>query len=423
MLQRVFVLAALVAVSNAAEKARVLVLTDISSLTAGLREPDDGQSLIRFLLFSNEFDVEGIVATSNLRHGQTVRPELVRQAIDAYALVWPNLRRHASAYPDPALLRERVKAGQPIAMPNIPIEQSVGEGKDTEGSDWIIRAANKSDKRPLWILIWGGSADLAQALWRTRDNRALRNRLRVHAVYDQDSTGPWIRKTFPDLFYIVRRHGIRGMYRGGDMTLVSSDWVETHVRVGHGPLGALYPNYDGGDIWSGKLGRVRGIKEGDTPTFLALVRNGLNVPARLDLGGWGGRIVDFEDAMEGDAAPGDPHPGMISVYRWRAAWQAEFQARLDWCVRDAKQANHPPEVKLRVNRLELDARGSSDPDGDKITYEWLVYPQQESTVSIEANGPTARVRLGPKVKMAHVVVAVRDAGEPPLTRYARAEVR
>jgi len=274
VLQRLFVLVALVAVSNAAEKARVLVLTDISSLTAGLREPDDGQSLIRFLLFSNEFDVEGIVATSNLRHGQTVRPELARQAIDAYALVWPNLRRHVSAYPDPARLRERVKAGQPIAMPNIPIEQSVGEGKDTEGSDWIIRAANKSDKRPLWILIWGGSADLAQALWRTRDNRALRNRLRVHAVYDQDSTGPWIRKTFPDLFYIVRRHGIRGMYRGGDMTLVSSDWVETHVRASHGPLGALYPNYDGGDIWSGKLGRVRGIKEGDTPTFLALVRNG-----------------------------------------------------------------------------------------------------------------------------------------------------
>ena len=139
-------------------------------------------------------------------------------------------------------------------------------------------------------------------------------------------------------------------------------------------------------------GRVRGIKEEDTPTFLALVRNGLNVPEGLDLGGWGGRIVDFEDAIEADAGPGDPHPGMISVYRWRSAWQSEFQARFDWCVRDAKQANTPM-VKLRVNRLDLDAR-LDDPDGDKITYEWLVYPPPEHPVSIETNGPTARVRLG-----------------------------
>jgi hypothetical protein len=51
------------------------VHTDVSSLTAGVRELDDGQSLVRYLLFSHEFDVEGIIATSNLGHGQTVRPE------------------------------------------------------------------------------------------------------------------------------------------------------------------------------------------------------------------------------------------------------------------------------------------------------------------------------------------------------------
>ena len=361
-----FLALAFAAFANAAEKPRVLVLTDISSLTAGVREPDDGQSLVRFLLFSNEFDVEGIIATSNLGHGQTVRPELIRQEIEAYALVWPNLRRHAPGYPDPARLRERVKAGQPAAGPKVPVEQSVGEGKDTEGSEWIIHAAKAPDSRPLWILIWGGSADLAQALWRMRDNPGLRNRLRVHAVYDQDSTGPWIRKTFPDLFYIVRRDGVRGMYRSGDTSLVSPDWVETHVRVGHGPLGALYPNYRGGDIWSGRLGPVRGVKEGDSPTFLALINNGLNDPARLELGGWGGRVVNFEDAVENDAPADDPHPAMIAVYRWRPAWQSEFQARLDWCVRDPEKANHPPTVRLKVSGLQLDARTSSDRDGDKL---------------------------------------------------------
>ena len=53
------------------------------------------------------------------------------------------------------------------------------------------------------------------------------------------------------------------MYRGGDTRLVSPEWVEANIH-GHGPLGDLYPNYNGGDIWTGNLGRVRGIKEGDT---------------------------------------------------------------------------------------------------------------------------------------------------------------
>ena len=51
--------------------------------------------------------------------------------------------------------------------------------------------------------------------------------------------------------------------------MTSSGWVEAHIQ-GHGALGDLYPDYDGGDIWSRTLGRVRGIKEGDTPSFLSL---------------------------------------------------------------------------------------------------------------------------------------------------------
>ena len=58
-----------------------------------------------------------------------------------------------------------------------------------------------------------------------------------------------------------------------------------------------------------------------------------------------------------------------------------------------------------------------------FSYEWLVYPKQDAAVRIEADGPKARVFLGPGSGTAHVVVAVRDTGNPPLTRYARAELR
>src|SRR5262249_53491059 len=143
-----------------------------------------------------------------------------------------------------------------------------------------------------------------------------------------------------------------------------------------------YPDYNGGDIWSRTLGRVRGIKEGDTPSFLHLVPNGLGDLVRPWLGSWGGR---FEAEREGEAhrvtdvtdadrdTSGDPAPRMITVYRWRPDFQADFQARLDWCVKLFAEANHPPAARIRGDRertaapgasVTLDAGDSSDPDGD-----------------------------------------------------------
>src|SRR5262245_58234270 len=99
----------------AAERPRLVVLTDISSLAAGEAEPDDGQSLIRLMLYANEFDIEGLVATSNLGHGQKTRPDLIRRVVDAYDRSRPNLLLHDPRYPPAATLRDGIKAGQPVA--------------------------------------------------------------------------------------------------------------------------------------------------------------------------------------------------------------------------------------------------------------------------------------------------------------------
>ena len=423
---------------------RLVVLTDISSLTAGVAEPDDGQSLIRLMLYANEFDIEGLIATSNLGHGQKTRPDLIRQVVDAYQKVRSNLQQHDPRYPPAEALWDCIKAGQEVAGLRIPVEASVGQGKDTEASEWIMRVVDRPDPRPVWVVIWGGSADLAQALWRVRRDRTPEDlngfmaRLRVHAIGDQDSTGPWIREQFPGLFMITQRRAYRGMYRGGDASLVSSEWVETHIH-GHGSLGDLYPNYRGGDIWSGTLGPVRGIKEGDTPSFLSLVLNGLSDPVHPWFGSWGGRfrgegnqLTDIPDHDIGTA--GDPDPRMSSVYRWRPAFQADFAARLDWCVKPFEKANHPPVVRISNQStlpvkpgevVTLNASGTTDPDGNELTFEWSIYPHDPeiATRVMIQGGKTAmpRVEVGPipAGKTIPILLTVRDSGTPNLTRYGR----
>jgi hypothetical protein len=264
------------------------------------------------------------------------------------------------------------------------------------------------------------------------------SRLRVHAIGDQDSTGPWIREQFPGLFMITPQRAYRGMYRGGDTSLVSPERVEAHVK-GHGPLGDLYPNYNGGDIWSAKLGRVRGIKEGDTPSFLSLIPNGLGDVERPWLGSWGGRfegkgsrLTDVAD-MDLDTS-GDPDPRMSSVYRWRPAFQADFAARLDWCVKPFKEANHPPIVRIRGDReravapggvIVLDASDTTDPDGDRLAFDWSEYPIKvgvAETRSIEdQTSKVARLQVprNSSGRTIPVLLTVRDSGSPGLTRYGR----
>lgn len=357
------------------DKLRVMVLTDISTMRTDWLEPDDTQSMVRFLLYANEFEIEGLVATAYGKHG--AHPEYLETLVHAYGEVLPNLRLHDPEYPSAEQLHSVVRCGSmECGM------EHMGEGCDTDGSERIIEAADREDDRPLWILLWGGPLDLAQALWKVSHTRtaeetaAFIRKLRVYAILDQyDETGPWIKENFPELFYITAYRAFRGMYRSQEEGLAGKEWVEAHVVSGMGALADRYPVYDGGDPW----GRVRGMKEGDSPSFLYLIPNGLGDPERPELGSWGGRFMKQETDMDMKARQfvdaEDPvitaenadqdrcksftavEQGMFAtVARWRAAYQSDFAARLEWCVKPPSECCHPPVVVLKQKKLRMEIR-------------------------------------------------------------------
>jgi hypothetical protein len=444
-------------IALAQDKSRVFVLTDISN------EPDDEQSLVRFLVYSNEYDVEGLVATTSTWLRTGTREDLIRKQIDAYSKVRDNLLVHARGYPSAQHLRAVTFTGQPsFGM------QGVGEGNSSAGSRHLIAAADKADARPLWVSVWGGANTLAQALIDVRSSRtpvevqAFVARLRVYTISDQDDAGPWIRREFPELFYIASPSqpdeleywratwsGISGdrWYKNAPMhhfELVDNPWLEANIMRDHGPLGALYP-------------KVAYIMEGDTPSFLGLIRNGLGWHENPGYGGWAGRYVMYRPAGEprpfwtnnqksrdtvtaanGHTDTSDP----ASVWRWREHYQNDFAARMDWCVaKTPERANHNPQALLNGDSskqvlklsarggigIALSAKGSVDPDGDEVDLRWWIYDEagtlSGATLS-STDGLETRVKL-PRVEQSqtlHVILEVRDNGSPTLFAYRRAVI-
>jgi hypothetical protein len=389
---------------------RVVVMTDIAN------EPDDQMSLVRFLLYSNQLDVEGLVASTSTWMKNRVRPDVIHSVLDGYDKVQPNLLKHAPGFPTAAALRALVAPGQPAYG-----MEAVGPDKASPGSDLIVRAAEKADPRPLWVLAWGGTNTLAQALVTARSTRtpaqieAIVSKLRVYAISDQDDAGPWLRREFPSLryvaspstqngeeYYFATWTGISGdrFYRncpGADFTTFTDEWVNANVRS-KGPLGGLYLH-------------PCCIHEGDTPTFLGLVDNGLASAMSPAYGGWGGRYVWRQPS--GETRPfwtqgGDSYPGndssrdtvtssdgktytsdQATIWRWRTAFQNDFAARMDWTIKERGQANHNPKVVVNGKGgteplvldaqvgipVVLDAAGTTDPDGNRLNFAWFFYPE------------------------------------------------
>jgi len=187
------------------ERPRLAVLTDIGG------DPDDTQSLVRLMVYSNEFEIEALIASASGTPGElneaVTRTDLILSVIDAYEKVRPNLKRHDDGWPEAEGLRSVVRSGNRFRG-----RDHIGEGHDTEGSNWLIkRIDDGTPDRPLNIAIWGGQTDFAQALWRVKHDRgedglaSFVNKLRVYDIADQDRIANWMRETFASSWKCAKR--------------------------------------------------------------------------------------------------------------------------------------------------------------------------------------------------------------------------
>lgn len=448
-------------------KSRMIVLSDIEA------DPDDSQTLIRLLLYSNQIDIEGLIATTSVHQKSRVAPETIRKIINGYEKVQPNLLKHEPGYPTAQTLLAVVKQGLPVYG-----MEGVGKGKDSEGSEWIIKVLEKDDNRPLWISVWGGPNCLAQALWKIKDTKSAADakkliaKIRVYTISDQDDTGYWLRKTFPDLFYIVSpgNYGtstwtaIFKVIAGAKNEVISNSWLAENIQQGHGSLGSLYPD-------------VAYSMEGDTPSWLMLVQNGLNDPDHPEWGSWGGRYELYKpEPVKTPVHPlftgggpyepesraiwtnandkftpripnkygraigqdtGSYNDSFVTLWRWREDLQNDFAARMDWCTKSFAEANHPPVAKVNEPEqftvksgdiFKLDADGSYDPDGDNLSYWWFQYPEAGTYKGIINIAPysenlyNVHTIKAPEVtspQTVHFILKVTDKGKPALSRYKR----
>lgn len=373
---------------------RLIILADMGN------EPDEEQQMMHMLMCSNEFELEGLLAVTGKflqpankdPYRQKLHPELFLNLIDGYEKVYLNLLQHSSTYPDPGYLRSIVASGQKgygIA--------DTGKGKSSEGSELIVRAMEKDDPRPIFIVVNAGSNTLAQALidyeqrHSAKETRAAVARLRVYENGAQDNSGAWICHHYPDVHWIRSnyqtycyggpafegdRDGTGTMLKLGPHTwqpfayspLGQHQWAMEHIMTSHGAFGLYWP------MRVFPKGQIHFVEGGGTIPWLCLVNRGLSDIDHPWWGGWSGRFTmektknywskhesvrqdeqaydpfyTFGEASDSwiNAADGIQYDERFApVWRWRQAFFNDFACRMDWCLQPYEKANHHPMASL-----------------------------------------------------------------------------
>ena len=432
--------------------------------------------MIRFLLYANEWDIEGIITSSSQYRWQGHKwpgDDWIDPDLDAYEKVYPNLLKHDPGYPTPDYLRSITLSG------NIKAEGEMEEV--TAGSQLIVDVLlDETDDRPVWLQAWGGVNTIARALKTIQEEHPekmeyVANKIRLFLIWEQDATYQdyikpnWSKYNIQTIIsdqFISYFYNWKEYLPENEKNYLVGSWMNENILTGHGPLTAEYKahiegakeGFDDGDFRS----------EGDSPAFLHNILTGLRSMESPDYGGWGGRYVNIRDNewLDPVLEPGYKYPEgrwytrsawgrerlrkkipndaalteyLKPTWRWIEALQKDFASRADWCVKSYEEANHPPVVKLNHTvdlwakpgeTVKLSAKGTSDPDGDSLNIRWWQYTEADTyqgTVEIKGSAKKNASFKVPgdagSANTIHIICEVTDSGTPQLTRYQRVFVK
>lgn len=430
-------------------------------------EVDDMDSLIHFLLYTNEIDVEGIIQSSSQHHWIGVEgketpedrtPGVMKsntghkfsekkrwpgtdwmfKYLDAYAKVYPNLKKHDSSFPTPNYLRSITKIG------NIGYEGEMDA--PTEGSELIRKAILDDDERILYLQAWGGINTIARALkdieteykgtaqWDTIYKKVV-NKVVISACGEQDYTYEYyIQDVYPELkFMNSNQMGAYAYSWGGrpddaSKATLKADYMLKNLEKNHGPLLDLYVTWGDGTYLEGegesdqfganeelldstnwwgrrKYQRYDFLSEGDSPTFFMLFDTGLRSLEDSTYGGWSGRLAKtttrtnkdgvlvnywspvVDTYYNEDGSVCENPATILSSWKYVDDIQNDFSARADWCITNSyDKANHAPSLSVEGGTDVTAAAGevvklkaiASDPDGDYVTVKWNHYSDADT---------------------------------------------
>ena len=433
-------------------KPRLVVCTDIAPADV---EPDDMESMVRLMAYADMFEIEAVITSV----GWNCDPypmdwmKYLGQVVRAYDQDVPNLmkrsgqKKHLSLkkengsqqigyWPSAEYIDKRCVMGSMYGG-----IRSIGERNDSPGSELLIRLADEDDPRPIYVAAWGGANTLAQAIWRVKQTRTadeVRNfvrKFRLFTITDQDmdyahrmdrarSSHMWLRQEFQDDLQFIWDEGAWQE----QCELGKQHWTQHQQNIqGKGALGKEYPTYKWG-------------VEGDTPSFLYVMPNGLNDPEDPRQAGWAGyheRGLCPDSLTTAWTSWQEPVRSISVGYKQRfyPDEMADFMARMQWA--DEGKGNRNPIVMVNGHKgpsplvikakagktIHLDASKSTDPDKDAIQFQW--WQQKEiGTVTLaidDAQKSVVNMRIPADAagQTAHLICEVRDSGPFFLKSYQR----